>query len=372
MVKIGILTFSFSINYGAYLQAFSLQKSINEKYNFWAKAEIINYNSKRALDFYTCKNDSTDNQKYEAFEKCWALFPLSDGSIITDDLDKVSEYIKSKKYDVVIVGSDQVWRIDGFRGFPNAYWLKYDIGDSLKVAYAASGRDDIKNYDESVLDYISESINQFSYIGVRDYVTQKGLLELTDKRVHVNCDPTFLQADFFKKCHTKQNGKKRVLLLIFSCLQLASKMYRMLRNEFEVISAYDKSAKYSDYNAFCINPFEWVELIASADLVITDRFHGTVFSILNQVQFISLDREKDKSGKIYDLLSRNGLVSQMVFFNDSDLNSNDFSMDLYTSCRKALLNPPQIDYEGVIRDEQVRAKSFFEFLDSILLYDCVE
>ncbi len=366
MYKIGILTFSFSINYGAFLQAYALQKAINFRYKNFVKAEIVNYNSKRAIDYYR-SDDLLYEAKYKLFERSWETFLLSGDLLVSDDLEEVAKYIKSKEYDMVIVGSDQVWMIEGFRGFPNAYWLNYDIGNSIRVAYAVSGRENIKNFGKEVYTYVKEAIHKFDYIGVRDYITQKNIKELTDKKVYVNCDPTFLVADFFSM--PKKNGrkKKRILLLIYSYPELANKMYRMLRNEFEVVNAYDKYGKNTDVNSFCVGPFEWIELIASADLVITDRFHGTVLSIINHVPFVSLDREKDNCGKISDLLFRNNLESQLIYLDSSHLLDNSFSMDLYTKSRTILLTKTSIDFDETIKNEQSLANSFFAYLDAVVI-----
>jgi polysaccharide pyruvyl transferase WcaK-like protein len=63
---------------------------------------------------------------------------------------------------------------------------------------------------------------------------------------------------------------------------------------------------YADINlGHVLNPFQWAEIFGLLSFCVTDRFHGTVFCIKNEIPFISLENEnipRDQS-KLFDLLT---------------------------------------------------------------------
>jgi hypothetical protein len=69
---------------------------------------------------------------------------------------------------------------------------------------------------------------------------------------------------------------------------------------------------FADINlGYALDPLQWAEFFGLLTFCVTDRFHGTLFCIKNEIPFISLDNEKitrDQS-KIYDLLTDFNLTS---------------------------------------------------------------
>lgn len=142
-MKIGILTYHRSINYGAVMQAFALSKRLKEIEN--VEVEIIDYMSARMDRYYKLftiyrgKNGlfrvMDRVSMYRAFMGSMKQLPLSEKKLVTDDVNKFFSYIDGK-YDVIVVGSDAVWNYEK-RGLPNPYFLSGEMAVH-KVSYAAS------------------------------------------------------------------------------------------------------------------------------------------------------------------------------------------------------------------------------------------
>lgn len=167
-MKIGILTYHRSHNYGAFLQSYALCKTIQQITD--CQVEIIDYNmevaqmvNKEVINFNRRNPESLlyNYLKYRMFERNKERLPISEYSLVTDDMDKFKEFIENN-YNIVIVGSDEVWKVDGFRGFPNPYWLPQVTGIK-KLSYAASSR---TRYEDISPDNISKLKNMLQILSI--------------------------------------------------------------------------------------------------------------------------------------------------------------------------------------------------------------
>jgi hypothetical protein len=379
MKKVGILTYHSSINNGAFLQAFSLQRFLQERYSQNAVVEIIDYETESSIGFYDELSKTEQGRKRkESFCKCRELLTLSE-RLVSDDLSAVQKFIHDMDYDVIIVGSDEVWKTDNFRGFPNAYWLNYDVGNAKRLAYAVSGRNDYSKCNEFELSYMKEAISKFEYIGTRDEITKKEINKLSDVDVDRNCDPTLLYSESLSEYRkfssfeselvaeiVSSRRKKKVLLFIRNA-PLASYLYRMFRNENEVYNLFSYKND-SDVDIFAINPFEWSELIANADLVITDLFHGTVFSLIHKRPFISIENAELGRGKIEGILSEHNL-EYLCFHFDCNKEIRYIGMEIYTFGHKILREGISIPYGEIISSEKKKSNGFLSIMDEIVGVD---
>lgn len=348
-MKIGILTYHSSDNYGAFLQSYALANVLEERIGY--DVEIIDYTMARAAKMNKTMINFNRRQleswifnywKYKMFIKSRKKFlPLSKESLVTDDIDLFAEYIKRQGYNIVIVGSDEVWKLDGFRGFPNPYWLPKVTG-VYKVAYAVSARNLKEDLDEKIVSEVRKLLIGFSYIGVRDLATKKLMLDCVSRTVsvHMNCDPTFAY-DFKpdkeagekilrEKFHIKKD--KKCIGLMCGVPELANNIIKEYSQDVYVISLY---YYYRGTNGFAVlTPFEWMHVIAALDGLVTTFFHGMVFAIKNDTQFLAIENRQVKdisSSKNYDLLKRNGLEEHYVSIFDKeklDLKLSDFVKEI--------------------------------------------
>ena len=216
-------------------------------------------------------------------------------------------------------------------------------------------------------------ISGFSYVGVRDEVTRRELLNQLKTEIYSNCDPTILGADMFRKGKDEIEGIKKkiglteekpVIAIMISDSAISRHLYRMLRNENMVVCTYEM-ADATDVMAFAFSPFEWSNLIAAADMVITDLFHGTIFSMIHNIPFISIEKEKSQRGKISNILVEYNLLENLICKEDYK-NSSSLVLEIYTKCRWILESKEQVDYSSIFDKERIKSKTFYTFLDRII------
>lgn len=376
MVRIGILTYFASINYGAFLQAYALQKSLENRYKNIVDIELINYDTQTAHQNYL--NGVSDKKgkardkalcQYNKFVQAREQQKLSKDSLITDDIEQFKKFVYGR-YDIIVVGSDEIWKTDSFRGFPNAYWLNFDLENTVYMAYAVSGRNDYQKMALEMQDYIRSSVKRFSYIGTRDHVTRNELLKIEKRKIYRNCDPTFLMPELFhvlnKAYIRKKNGlsqNKPLISIMIKNAELSARLYKMLRYDNQVICLYNINERLNEGNLVELSPFEWSDIIGVSDLVITDYFHGTVFSILHEVPFVAIENAERGRGKIENLLLENYLNDKFSYLADYNGNYRLAAIDIFTRGRKEMKNyDPSIARKTKER-EMKKATSFFVELE---------
>lgn len=148
--KIGVLTFHASHNFGSMLQAFALQKILEQ---IGYASEIINFRSVVQRKNFSGVWHLRVNSIYALMRKC-VLFPwrqdfitkynkfenfLQNNLVHTAQYNTEEEVLeKSPKYDFYIAGSDQIWNSTAM-DFSWLYFLPFKTGK--KIAYAPSAGD---------------------------------------------------------------------------------------------------------------------------------------------------------------------------------------------------------------------------------------
>lgn len=322
---IGIITYHRACNYGAYLQACALCNRLNMEEDIIA--EIIDFRMKKENKIYTINKAGMmqnvkrilrlryrfDKELFAMFEKAQlsSIMVKSNQYIESDSVDEFTKLVKNK-YDVIIAGSDEIWKIDSFRGFPTPYWLIGDLG-CRKFSYAASARVEFKtSLGEKDFLVLSKALNEFEYIGVRDRLTydEVKMVVKDSSKLHMCCDPSFLFDFQIKKISifellngkVKLNDSKKNLLLMTENRELASSVRRQLKDKFNIISVFHKHRGV--LNISQLSPLEWLELLNCVDFVITSFFHATCYSIIFNQRFLSVGTMKRKT-KLLELLNDN-------------------------------------------------------------------
>lgn len=390
-MKIGILTYHRSINYGAVMQAYALSRRISELED--CEVEIIDYMSRRMdiyyklFTLYRGKNSLFrlfDRIKmYVSFSKSINALPLSDSKLVSDDLEKFHQYIKGK-YDVIVVGSDAVWNYEK-RGLPNPYFLPYsDIKHKLSYAASCNGIS-LRDFTEDKKSTIGSYLKEFEYIGVRDQLTESVANGSTGLNVAIhNCDPTFL-LDFekdnlgddlvknlivkLKKYGWDENKKHIGLMLSNKNGDLAKELVRKIKERYgdtyQIVAVYSY-CKYADIKYISdLTPFEWSRIFSLFDITFSKYFHGTLLSIKNNTPVISLSAESEMEGipaKVEDVLARLNLTE--FYFPAKSKEDIDWNI-LMNRVNSLLENPPKIKMKNSIEKEEVASETFFEHLKQL-------
>lgn len=318
-MKIGILTFNCALNYGATLQMFALQKTIND-INPKAVVEIINYRPtyfKKALSAYNIRNKNffikllkilNLNKRKSAFKR----FQKNNTKISIEEYDEKTLRKIQNKYDIVICGSDQVWNTVLTYNDSN-FFLPF-LKAKNKATYSVSMGSDIIELDKKT--HIRKQINDFREISVREsyLITQLSSQGLDPQRIRQDIDPVLLAN---KKIWTSFMNKKAKsnYILVFEVMPS-----KELLNEAKTL-AHSKNLKVHYIGPY-IN-MRGIKYIASpsfnklfcefcnAKYVFSNSYHGTLLSIINKKQFYSkCDLSINNGGRIADILRKLNLIER--------------------------------------------------------------
>ncbi len=321
-------------NYGSLLQTYAFQQYINE---IGVNNEIILYKKKtdfrqllRIFNFqllkmkgnvvyrdvysYIFNSDlkkylNNRKEKFKEFKKRHLRF----SNII---IGRKELLISTSNYSYFILGSDQVWNPINIG--TDYYTLNFVPSNVPKIVYSPS-------FGVSKIPHIQKKktrkyLNRIDHLSIREESGQQIIRELIGKDVPVVCDPTIL---IDKSYWDKLKGDEPIIKgkYIF-CYFLGN---RPLIREFakklktttglQIVSLlhldeYIKTDCYfPDIKPYNIGPSEFVNLISNATIILTDSFHGTIFSILYKKIFFSFSRHEEKSisstnNRIDSLLAR--------------------------------------------------------------------
>lgn len=319
-MKIGILTFHRAKNYGAFMQAYSMQQALS-KYFPQHQVEIINYNTltreyadrRRFITFVHRRGLIEAIKMLRQYSKFYqSLRKLKCSKLIITNNEKWAVKQIDSQYDVVIIGSDAVfnwWDL----GLPNVYYL-CENKHCKKLSYAASAHEQkYYNMTKEQKKYLREALGGFSYIGVRDKSTEQFVKYVLGRDVAVhNCDPTVLlevntyETPRVSKLIKKVNPhNKPIMLLMLKKKEIGKWIYQLYHDKYLLIAITDGNS-YADSFLYDLTPFEWSKIFSFASITITDYFHGTLVSLRNGTPTLSIDTSGYTSdvyeGKIKDLL----------------------------------------------------------------------
>jgi len=343
-MKVAICTiFNGNYNYGGQLQAYALSKTIK---SIGIKAEVIRYNGHDNIVYPTtlsrlkqysipeiiCKFKERKlakksylisnmlKNRFEAYNRFASENIPSSNKIYDSDCNGMADV-----YDAFVVGSDQVWNPNVIN---NLYSLNFDLKpNTLKIAYAASiSRSKLSLSEQKRM---LPLLTKFNSISVREKTAANYLSRmLPDNKITVTLDPTLLlSAKDWEQIATKREiNEKYVLLYAFSECSFKNELVKYYKNK--KVTVYYIPFVKNQYNTFDgeeennmlplwnIGPAEFLSLIKNAEAIITDSFHGAVFSIIFNKQFIVFERDSSgktsKNSRIYDLLNTFHLMNRLV------------------------------------------------------------
>lgn len=324
MKQIGIVTYHRAHNFGALLQAYGL-KSYLESMGY--KVDIVDYFPRYHSQMYAL-------WPFEYFKK-WkisqkAKFIIDFPFIVRKKHmrrrifeDFINSYIKPapigavSRYDVLVYGSDQIWRYQDnplFKGYNEVYFGKGEIAAQRRITYSASmGKMD--QFDDHV-DFFRESLKNFDSIAVREDDLLEKIQPLATQKVALTIDPIFLiPIDSWKKLISdrKRNGPYILLYNLLSDDKLKRTAEEISRlTGFPIVELAGKIKRGNQGEAVeeFVGPKEFLTWLFYADFVVTSSFHGVAFSILFQKQFLTfLPRN---SGRVISLLNRLGIGDRFI------------------------------------------------------------
>ena len=231
----------------------------------------------------------------------------------------------SKNYDVVFVGSDQVWSpLSLYAGFYNLMFVDKSVP---QFSYASSfGRSDVMKHQRKG---VARFLEKMDAIGVRESSGAKITKELTGRDAVVVLDPTLLltrqEWDEQIEKSTASINEPYILSYILGPRMDNRELVMAVGKERDMkIVSFNHMDRYvvadedfGDIQNYESDALDFLALLKNAEYVITDSFHCSVFSLLFHKQFISLYRVKPQDSKsthsrIENLLDMVGLKDHAI------------------------------------------------------------
>lgn len=314
MKKISTITFHWATNYGAVLQAYALQRFLI-KSGF--ETEIINYLPMRIRIIQFLSAVKCGNLK--EFRKEYSISQFRKKELILSNkkyFNNKALYKCKNDYSAVICGSDQIWN-PGFtlkaENKPTlSYFLNFLDCNTKRIAYAVSfGTEKIPDEIKSI---IKPEIERFSAISVREN-SGKDILSDIYSNTKVVLDPTLLLTaeDYDKLLDGKTYNKQKVFSYV-----LHNKQENAEKISEQVKKIYH--AKYStDFTRPYFGIYEWLFNIKNSEIVVTNSFHGVVFSLIFHKQFIAIPvKNSGMNDRIFTLLDKLNLGNHIIDDNDAE------------------------------------------------------
>ena len=337
-MKVGIMSMQRIINYGSFLQAYALKKTLE---SLGHEVEFVDYHAGEPIvqaDHIIASQSSLTSKvinnlfskeyrkrrkneirQNEAFREYYDLFnsdwlPLLG---ITEDKNY------NPKLDLLVIGSDEVFNCTqpyqevGFS--PELFGANSNAKKIITYAasFGSTTLEKLKRYNKA--DEIASYLFKIDSISVRDNNSFEIIKELIGTSPVMNVDPVLIY-DFNKEVPDVVDLDNYVIVYAYSG--------RITDKEAEAIQRFahengKKTLSIGVMQAFtdeyrCVDPFSMLAYFKNADYVVTDTFHGTVFSLKYQVPFATIIRDSNRE-KLTDLLEKFDLLNRAANIDDIEL-----------------------------------------------------
>lgn len=322
-MKCGIVTVYNSENCGSFLQAYALMKSVESlgheayfpEHSFYDHS-VSYFNVAKTyfklllkLNF---KSIRLTRKRRKNYKRALKVFNLCK---------------QNAKLDCYFFGSDVIWDLSSsyFKNHADFFW-GYRFKDVKKIAYATSiGFAQQEHIDKN--QWIASALKDYAAIGIRDGQTKNCLQPLTDIEMKTVCDPTLLlKVEDYKKIAAPVEYDNYILTYYYGKMEESGvNILKQIAKEedLKIISlTYSRDVPWADVvEAF--DPLRFLSFCKNAKYIITNSFHGTVFSNIFSKKFVCFhvkhtqkttdflkkykmeDKETDDSNEIKAILHSN-------------------------------------------------------------------
>ncbi len=355
MKKIAIVSFFKSENYGALLQAFALQKCIED---MGYEAGYLEYHPHTKLPFskYILNRLNRILRSLLGYRQ-----RRRKTKSFVDNYIRIIPNSARENQDVYVAGSDQVWHPQYLEASNNFFILDF-IVDKPKISYASSFG--ISELPKNLIDFYKISLSAYAHLSVREETGLNIIKGLGFNDVVTVCDPTMLlsQKIWMKFIGNSLVNSDYILSYVMNGDNVTAAYIRKLAqilnaksgNRYKLVFIGDKEYKSIDpsYSLICnAGPIDFINYIYHAKYIITSSFHGTCFSLIFNKQFLNiLDANNGVNNRITNLIDCLE-IPDVVNYTIQDPNKIDFH---------------PIDYSIVaMKIEQYRNKSWSYLKNSL-------
>ena len=342
-MKVGILTILNVNNYGAELQCCALYRKLQQ---LGYDAEVINYlfgihpehvfdGEKRTVPIplkqlikvkllpvaqnmfcmFHQKNKRLRNKRFDEFHAKY-------NHLTSTVYPSVKSLYEAKfNYDVLCIGSDQVWNyMKGYSLEP--FFACFDKNNTKKITYASSiGLSSLSVEAEQVF---KKELASFAYISVREQQASEILEKLLNRKIDVVLDPTLIlnKQEWIEVAKYDMCPKEKYLLVYIVTIKPCDYVLTLARHiakqrNLKIVricrDAYPEHSGSDVEEILTAGPSDFVGLFSKAEFVVTNSFHGTVFSINFSKPFYSVIKSHHSTNsRLTSILKKLGLEDRIV------------------------------------------------------------
>ena len=361
-MKIGILTLPLTNNYGGILQAYALQVYLKQlgydvilldrKFNTSSLKSRVRHVASR---IYHCKFHS-EKEKSERDIKKFIFNEISKTDPIYSE-QELSKIIRNNNIDTVIVGSDQVWRIEYSHNIYKDLFLKIGRNKKIrKLSYSASFGNDEWHHPELTSE-IKDYLKDFHAVSVREESGITICEKDFENKAEQHVDPTLLLTkDHYISLFEKENETEAEHGLLTYILDSSSAKNKIVKSISQVTGLKISSmtgeninkTNYKELKGYKkISITRWLKAFHNSKFVVTDSYHGTIFSIIFQKPFIVIGNQERGLSRFNSLLSKFHLQDRMI------MSINDLTEE------KIKKNIPFDEIEKTVILEEIKTRAYF-------------
>ena len=321
MKKVGIMSMQRIKNYGSFLQAYGLKKNVE---NLGYDVEFVDYEYEKTIRTPKRKNiflkviSNINVLQYIKKKKILKQYDDLFEQKFIPTICKKSNNIRPKDIDCLIIGSDEVFNC--LQYYPVGYSREL-FGKNYEnipiISYAASfGQTNYELLKKYNIDSeIGDLLKNFKALSVRDDNSFQTVTKLTGIEPFLNLDPVLI---------TNYDDETIDNVLLKNYIIVYAYPGRLLKKEEKAIKKFAKKhnkkivsfgmyQKIADVD-ITVNPFEIFSYFKYADFIITDTFHGSIFSVKTHSNFCTIVRsgKSGNSNKLIDLLNRLKLGDRII------------------------------------------------------------
>ncbi|MFI3296360.1 MAG: polysaccharide pyruvyl transferase family protein [bacterium] len=377
-MKIGIVTIPPKENYGGVMQAYALQRILSEMgheaYIIMPSVPVRRFKLnpylvpliylKRFFKKYILRDKKSKvfiekklNSDMRVVRQHYIKF--LDDNIPQYHCNKYQD-IAHNEFDVFVVGSDQVWNMAHVHNIHNSYLGFAKSWNIKRYAYAASfGIPNLNDYSSDEVEVCRSLIKMFDAVSVREDVGVDLCRDYFDKDAKHVLDPTMLydKEDYEKLIENESRQRGQLLRYFLESTKqsdlIISKFcdkLNLVHHKVRVEEKYEYGWLVDNIDNYIIpSPYKWLAGFRDAEFVVTDSFHGTIFSIIFNKPFVVMMKTNSGKARIPSLLNIFGLENRLIN-SVSELNEAHFA---------------PIDYERVNKIKKEWQQRSFEFLRQI-------
>lgn len=326
-MKIKTITCHDVYNVGASLQAYALAEYLRQCGH---DVEIIDYKPEYLQHYRLLgvKNPRFDKpvlrEVYQLLKlpgRVWAKFEKRKKVFdafrkkylpITSESFSSNEELKSASLnaDLFLAGSDQIWNPVFKNGKDPAFFLDFVDTSCRKSSYAASFA--VEKIEDEYIEQMKKWLQKFTDISVRE-TSALTLLKEMDLQGTLVCDPVFLLPfEHWKEMAKVPEDENYTFVYDFDRNMQVSDIAKHIRTTQakKIVSLFpmiEADQTYAD-----MGPLEFLGTILNADIVLSNSFHATAFSLIFHKEFFVIRRQENINTRMRDLLRYVGLEDRLI------------------------------------------------------------